>query len=225
MVHCLRLRWGQENSLKYLLEHYAIDQLIQYGASQETAERVVKNPRRKELNRKIRELRSETEGLEAELGRILESTAAAEPEAVGGLRRRIEKQRRSMARLENRRRNTPTKLKAAELGPQAQRFLLKEDRRLLVTSLKLAAYNAERLLALQFDRHYRQRKDVLSVFRALFHLSGTLTRRCAQRIEVSLERPSPEKVARALAALLTEINQEHPRLLGDGPALHFSLRN
>ncbi|MCP4966215.1 MAG: hypothetical protein GY926_13400 [bacterium] len=225
VVHCLRLRWGQENSLKYLLEHYAIDQLIQYGASQEKAERVVKNPRRKELNRKIRELRSETENLEAELGRILESAADAEPEAVRDLRQRLEKLRRSMTRLENRRRNTPTKLKAAELGPQAQRFLLKEDRRLLVNSLKLAAHNAERLLALQFDRHYRQRKDVLSVFRALFHLSGTLTRRSAQRIEVTLERPSPEKVARALAALLAEINQDHPRLLGNGPALHFCLRN
>ena len=225
VVHCLRLRWGQENSLKYLLEHYAIDQLIQYGASPEKAERVVKNPRRKELNRKIRELRSQTEGLEAELGRILESATDIEPEAVRDLRQRLEKLRRSMARLENRRRNTPTKLKAAELGSQAQRFLLKEDGRLIVNSLKLAAHNAERLLALQFDRHYRQRKDVLSVFRALFHLSGTLTRCSAQRIEVSLERPSPEKVARALAALLAEINQEYPRLLGDGPALHFSLRN
>lgn len=225
VVHCLRLRWGQENSLKYLLEHYAIDQLIQYGASQEKAERRVDNPRRKELNRKIRELRKQTEALEAELGRIFESGVDAEPETVRDLRQRREKLRRSTARLENRRRNTPAKLTATELGPKAQRFLLKEDRRLLVNSLKLAAHNAERLLALQFDRHYQQRKDVLSVFRALFHLSGTLTRRSAQLIEVSLERPSPEKVARALAALLAEINREQPRLLGNGPALHFGLKN
>jgi len=225
VVHCLRLRWGQENSLKYLVEHYAIDQLIQYGASEEQSERVVENPRRKQLDRKIRELRSQIEGLEAELGRMLERAADAPPEAAQDLRQHLEKLRGSMARLEIRRRNTPAKLTAATLGPQAQRFLLKEDRRLLVNSLKLAAHNAERLLALQFDCHYQQRKDVFSVFRALFHLSGTLTRRSAQLIEVSLDRPSPEKVACALAALVEEINQEHPRLLGNGPVLHFTIRN
>ncbi len=225
VVHCLRLRWAQENSLKYLLEHYAIDQLIQYGASPEKAERKVDNPRRKELNRKIRELSQQTQALEAELGRSLENSTDAEPETVADLRRSLEKLRRSKTRLESRRRNTPAKLTAAELGPKAQRFLLKEDRRLLVNTLKLAAHNAERLLAMQFDRHYQQRKDVLSVFRSLFHLSGTLTRRSAKQIEVSLERPSPEKVARALVALLEEINQESPRLLGNGPVLHFSLKN
>ncbi len=225
VVHCLRLRWGQENSLKYLLDHYAIDQIIQYGASQETAERTLDNPRRKELNRKIRELKRQVESLEAELGRIHESATDAEPETVKDLRQHLEKLRRSMTRLNNRRRNTPAKVKATELGPKAQRFLLKEDRRLLVTSLKLVAHNAERLLAMQFDRHYQQRKDVLSIFRALFHLSGTLIRRSPQRIEVTLERPSPEKVARALAALLAEINQEPPCLLGNGPVLHFRLDN
>jgi hypothetical protein len=30
IVHCLRLRWRQENSFKFLSEHYAIDQIIQY---------------------------------------------------------------------------------------------------------------------------------------------------------------------------------------------------
>ena len=36
VVHCLRLRWRQENDFKYLRDNYAIDQIIQYGADQET---------------------------------------------------------------------------------------------------------------------------------------------------------------------------------------------
>jgi Transposase protein len=225
VVHCLRLRWTQENSLKYLVEHYAIDQLIEYGAAPEQAPRTVANPRRKELNRKIRELSKQIQALEAELGRHLENGTTGEPETIADLRRSLEELRRSKTRLEKRRRTTPAKLTTAEMGPQAQRFLLKEDCRLLVNTLKLAAHNAERLLAMQFDRHYQQRKDVLSVFRSLFHLPGTLTRRTAQQIEVSLQRPSPEKAARALAALLEEVNQESPQLLGNGPVLHFRLEN
>jgi len=31
VIHCLKLRWRQENSFKYLSEHYGIEQFIQYG--------------------------------------------------------------------------------------------------------------------------------------------------------------------------------------------------
>ena len=35
VIHCLKLRWRQENSFKYLSEHYGIEQIIQYGADVE----------------------------------------------------------------------------------------------------------------------------------------------------------------------------------------------
>lgn len=55
IVHCLRLRWRQENSFKFLSENYAIDQIIQYGAEPETEDRLIPNPKRKALNEKIRD--------------------------------------------------------------------------------------------------------------------------------------------------------------------------
>jgi len=45
----LRSRWRQENDFKYLREHYAVDQIIQYGADEETRDRLVLNPRRKAI--------------------------------------------------------------------------------------------------------------------------------------------------------------------------------
>jgi len=48
-VHCLQLRWRQENSFKFLHEHYAIEQIIQYGADPEAEPRRVANPKRKAL--------------------------------------------------------------------------------------------------------------------------------------------------------------------------------
>ena len=54
VVHCLRLRWRQENNFKYLTDHYAIDQIVQYGADPETQGRLIPNPRRKALTRRAR---------------------------------------------------------------------------------------------------------------------------------------------------------------------------
>ena len=44
VIHCLKLRWRQENSFKYLSEHYGIEQIIQYGAEVEKVVRVRKRP-------------------------------------------------------------------------------------------------------------------------------------------------------------------------------------
>ena len=228
VVHCLRLRWRQENSLKYLNENYAIDQIIQYGAVEETEERLVANPKRARLQERVGEVRQEIEALEAELGRAVDQnderrrrTARGVKIAHARLRRKLSERRQLLAQLENRLRHTPAQLSSSELN--SKRALLKEDRRLIVNALKLVACNAERVLALQFNRHYQQDKDVFSVFRALFHLSGTVERRSEEVLEVRLQRPEPAKVAQALEVLLQELNAERPRMLGDGPVLQFSL--
>ena len=102
-------------------------------------------------------------------------------------------------------------------------MLLNEDRRLLVNAFKLIALNAERLLAMRFNKYYKQSKDVLSVFRSLFHLPGYIDYISSGRVEVRLERPKPEKLARALESLLEELNRDKLKMFDSGPRLHFSL--
>ena len=230
VVHCLRLRWRQENSFKYLTEHYAIDQIIQYGAEEEEAARVVPNPRRKALRQRVQSVREHVETLEAQLGRAVNQNQEARRPTTRGfkiahrtLRRQIAQQQQLLARLENRLRHTPSQIEAEKVDKK--RSLLHEDRRLVVNSLKLAAYNAERMLALRFLKHYGRTKDVFSVFRALLHLPGRVHCLNRQHIKVELDRPDSAKVAAALEALLAELNPEQPRLLGDGPRLSFALRH
>jgi len=88
-------------------------------------------------------------------------------------------------------------------------------------SLKVAALNAEKLLVRQFDQTYKQPKDAFSVLRSLLHLPGYVRALGPDCLEVRLERPDSEKVAHALEELLTDINQDPPRMLSDGPALRF----
>jgi hypothetical protein len=229
VVHCLRLRWRQENSFKFLTENYAIDQIIQYGAEKEQAERLVPNPRRRALKERIRSVDEQIQALEAQLGRALNEneerrrpTARGFKIAHGRLRRQIAQKRQLLARLESRLCHIPAQIDAAKV--EKTRSLLREDRRLVVNSLKLVAYNAERMLALRFDMHYGRTQDAFSVFRALLHLPGEVRCLGTDQIHIVLDRPDSHKVAAALEALLGEINAQAPRLLADGPTLSFALR-
>jgi hypothetical protein len=229
VVHCLRLRWRQENSFKYLTENYAIDQIIQYGADPEEVERRVANPRRKALKERIRMVSGQIQTLEAGLGRALDENAEHQRPTARGLkiahaplRRQLAIKRQVLARLENRLRHTPAKIEAAVEKP---RSLLREDRRLVVNALKLVAHNAERMLARRFNKHYARSQDAFSVFRALLHLPGEVCLLDSTHLEVCLDRPDSAKVADALAALLEEVNQERPRLPAGGALLSFTLRD
>jgi transposase len=228
VVHCLRLRWRQENSFKYLGENYAIDQIIQYGADSETQDRLIANPKRKALKEEARLLAQQIESLQAQLGRALEdndesqrSTARGLKIAHAELRRQIAQKRQVLTRVENRLRHTPSQISAQQAGKT--RALLHEDRRLLVNALKLTAANAERMLALQFDRFYQNSKDAFSIFRGLLQLPGFVRSAGPDHLEVLLQRPDSPKVAEALAMLLLDLNHQTPRMLDGGPALTFHL--
>lgn len=228
VVHCLRLRWRQENNFKYLSDNYAIDQIVQYGADQETQDRLIPNPRRKALKEDVRALAQQIQVLEAELGRALNDndenqrpTARGLKIAHGRLRRDIAHKRQALTRLENRLQRTPGQISAEQVDKT--RSLLREDRRLVINALKIAACNAERLLVRRFDEIYEQPKDAFSVLRGLMHLPGDIRAAGPDDAEIHLQRPDSEKVARALEALLADINQNPPRMLGEGPRLRFSL--
>ncbi len=152
IVHCLRLRWRQENSFKFLAQNYAIEQIVQYGAHPETQDRLIPNSRHKALKAEIRTRTQQLQALEAQLGRALEDndenrrrTARGVKIAHSQLRREIARKRQALSRLENRLRHTPAKISAQKVD--RTRMLLREDRRLIVNALKLAAANAERMLA------------------------------------------------------------------------------
>ena len=136
-------------------------------------------------------------------------------------RRQIAQKRQGLARVENRLRHTPSQISAQQAGKT--RALLQEDRRLLVNALKLTAANAERMLAVHFDRFYQNPKDAFSIFRGLLQLPGIVRATGPDQIEVLLQRPDSPKVAEALGSLLADLNQEKPRMLNGGPVLAFSL--
>ena len=59
IVSLLKMRWRQENSFKYLSDHYGIEQLIQHDADYFKDQRLMDNPKRKNLREKLEGLRGD----------------------------------------------------------------------------------------------------------------------------------------------------------------------
>ena len=231
VVHLLKMRWRQENSFKYLSEHYGVEQLIQYGATYSEEERLVENPARAKLRKEIGELQTEIVFKEAELGQALEfndekvrRTARGVKLAHSALRREINGLYETVQRLEHRLAQTPSKVALSELTGKKLRATMKTDRRNLVNAIKIATYNAERLLARCFFRHYADPRDWLTMFRAILHLPGRIA--CVDgTIRIDLRPPDRPRVRQALAATLEAINQLNGRAFGDGEKLVFTLKD
>jgi hypothetical protein len=225
-VHLLRLRWRQENSFKYLSTHYGIEQITQYGVTTAADTRLVDNPARARVQTQLAEARLALVLHEADVGEAVMagvSARRAAPATTRGTARALEAR---VARLEHRLTHTPTKVPVTSLPRRPQtRATLKSDRHDLVTGVKLATYNAERLLARRFFRHYQDPRDWLTIFRSLLHLPGMLRQEADGTIAVQLHAPDQPRIQRALVAFLADINDQHPRMFGTGPALRFEVQD
>jgi transposase len=231
VVHLLKMRWRQENSFKYLSENYGVEQLIQYGADYHKDERLVDNPKRARLRQKIEQVQEDIVFKEAELGRALEindekvrRTARGLKLAHVELRRETAKLYARLSRLESRLAQTPAKIPLSQIKDKPLRAIQRTDRRNMVNAIKLATYNAERLLARKFFRHYRDLRDWLTIFRSLFHLSGSITYQ-DDKVLVELDAPDRPHIRQALEATIQELNPMESRLFGTGPKLVFALRS
>jgi len=225
VVHLLRLRWRQENSFKYLSTHYGIEQIIQYGVTTASDERLVDNPARARLHQQIADVRATLVFQEADIGHAVMTGASTDTVLTSQTRRATRALEARLARLEHRLAQTPAKVPVTSLPRRPhKRATLKSDRHDLVTGVKLATYNAERLLARRFFRHYQDARDWLTIFRSLLQLPGSLSQQRDGTIRVDLQAPDQPRIHRALGAFLAEINDLNPRMFASGPALRFRVQ-
>jgi len=179
---------------------------------------------------RLPQLSEGTQGAPSVSGRSLQpavvagaSARMAAPATTGRAARAIEAR---IARLEHRLTQAPAKVPVTSLpGRGRKRATLKSDRHDLVTGVKLATYNAERLLARRFFQHYQDPRDGLTIFRSLLHLPGVLRQEADGTIAVQLQAPDQPRIQRALVAFLADIDDLHPRMFGTGPALRFEVQD
>jgi transposase-like protein len=146
-------RWSQENFLKYMREHYALDRLVSYQVEKMDETTQVVNPAWRKLDRAVRSLSAKVHPRLARFG-AMNLAETIEPEAVEKFLKKKAALQREVQELQ-----TQLKDKKAEragvahhlpLGqvPEAERFdRLSSGSKDLVDTIKLVAYRAETAMA------------------------------------------------------------------------------
>ena len=229
IIHCLKLRWRQENSFKYLSEHYGVEQIIQYGADVEKDPRKVPTPKRKALKQKLQAVSQEVEALEAELGRALDQNEETKHRTARGLK--IAHSRPSTspggeaaspdsasqpfatyARSHRRnrcRQDTFTAARRPSSGSQRPSSSPPTTPRDFLRFASTTTTDGARTPSAS-SGHYCSCQETFNACRRITSKSNS-------------SGPTPTRSPQLWKPLMHELNQEKARLLGDGPILSFAL--
>jgi hypothetical protein len=207
-------RWCQENFFKYMLEHYGLDRLVEYGLAPLPDTTRVVNPTWRKLDSAIRSETAKLSRERAEFGAMHLQPAPSTDEASafeqckGTLLQSIEARGATIEQLKQQRREAGKHVLVKDL-PEADRFSqLKTDRKHLVDTIKLVAYRAETLLvSIAREALARSEQDARAWVRGL--LQSTVDLRpdpVARTLTVSVHRQASAAQDAVLLHVCAELN-------------------
>jgi hypothetical protein len=219
------LRWRQENYFKYMVEEFALDALIEYGAEEvaDTTDR--RNPRWHQVTRRLQEARAEVTRLQSELGK----QAAANPEATrptmrgfkiahAQLRKQLHQAEAKVQRLLGQRRKIPARI------PASDRKALKPEKKLLADTIKMAAYQVETQLLGMLQGHYaRAEAEGRTLLQAAFQSPARMEVTESELRVTIASQSSPHRTA-VLAGLCEELNTQAVSFPGTNLRLHLAVQ-
>ncbi len=146
-------RWSQENFLKYMRDHYALDRLVSYQVEKMDETTQVVNPAWRKLDRAVRSLTAKLHPRLARFG-AMNLVETIEPEAVekflknkAALQREVQELQTQLQEKKAERAGVAHHLALGQL-PEAERFdRLSSGSKDLVDTIKLVAYRAETAMA------------------------------------------------------------------------------
>ena len=222
-------RWRQENYFKYGRQHFALDALDTYAAEVDDPTRLVPNPARKKLARRLVRARLGLVEAQAAYGAAAAGNQEAQRPTMRGFKianaaagQQVVNAQEVVRRLEAERDRTPNKVPLAQVRPEAR--LLETERKLLTHAVRMSAYNSESALARLLGPLYARSADEgRALLREAFRDAGDL--RCADgRLEVRLNPLSAPRSTRALAALCELLNDSETTYPGTELVIHYSVK-
>lgn len=201
-------RWCQENYFGYMMQHYDIDGLVQYGSDEIPGATRIVNPAWRELDKQIARLNTRLRSHQAKLG------AAPPPDPDDGqkiarhatLLETIQALQTERQALKASRRATPRKIAIQELPEVERPRQLLPLAKTLTDTVKMIAYRAETALVGLLRRHLANEAEARALIRELFvsgadlepdDTAGTLT--------IRIHRMASPVHDRAITLLLTDL--------------------
>jgi transposase len=224
-------RWSQENFLRYMMEHFAIDLLNEYRTEEiPETKRPVVNPKWRELDRRRRSVKSKLTHQQARFAALTlhpESDEAAQAKwekRKAELVEAIEQFERELTVINDQLKMTPGHLKWDEL-PETEKFeRLAPSRKQLVDTVKMIAYRAETAMASIVREVLVRTDDARSLLRDLFRSEADLLPDLEQRmLRVQVHPMSNPRSNRAIAHLLDHLNAAEFTYPGTNLRLVYSI--
>lgn len=167
-------RWCQENFFKYMLEHYGLDRLIEYGTQGLPETTKVVNPAWRQLDSQVRKHAAIQSREQAQFGALYlpehcNAEQAADHEVrKGQVLKNIQERQQQLDQLKAQRRQAPKHVMIKDL-PETDRFAqLQTDKKHLVDTIKMIAYRAETtLMHLAREKLARGHEDARAWVRTL----------------------------------------------------------
>jgi hypothetical protein len=217
-------RWCQENFFAYMMEHYDIDGLIQYGAEPLPGTLLVVNPVWRDLDKVVRNALHGVRKLEAKLGAKESLDNGAEIQKKAEYVQDIQTAQLELVRLRAERRKTPRKVTLNSLPENQRPTQLLPLNKKLADTVKMIAYRAETALVAILRRHLKKEDEARALVRELFvssadiepdDFAGTLT--------IRIHRMACPAHDKAIAALLEELTQQEFRHPETGAKMIYAL--
>ena len=182
-------RWSQENFLRYMMQHYAIDLLNEYRTEEiPETKRPVVNPQWRELDRQRRSVKSKLTHHQARFAALTlhpQSDEAAQSKwekRKAELVEAIEQFDHELTGINSQLKTTPSHLDWDKL-PETEKFQrLAPSRKQLVDTVKLIAYRGETALAAIVREELARTDDARSLLRDLFCSEADLLPDLEQRV-------------------------------------------
>lgn len=224
-------RWSQENFLRYMMQHFAIDALNEYDTEAiPGTNRPVINPVWRELDRQCRSLKSKLTQQQARFAAL-----TLHPEAQGSKISKWEQQKASLQEqiehlendwliLNNHKQATPKHLEWKDL-PEEQKFeRLAPSRKQLTDTIKMLAYRAETAMASIVREELSHEDEARSLLRDLFRTDADLHPDETEGIlQVRLHTLANPRSNRAIQHLLDHLNAAEFTYPGTNLRLTYTL--
>jgi prepilin-type processing-associated H-X9-DG protein len=180
MAAAMFARWSQENFFRYMLQHYGLDRLVDYGVDDIPDTVQVVNPEHRRLDGLVRSNNGKLSRRRAAFatltlkGEIEPKKMAAFELEKAELQEQIDTLSKELEELKAQRKAVPRHITIAEL-PEEERFKqLSTQSKQLIDTIKMVAYRAETAMVQTAREVMHRANDARSLLRALYATEADL---------------------------------------------------
>lgn len=207
-------RWCQENFFSYMMQHYDIDGLIEYGAQELPGTTLVINPEHRELERTIKRVKLTLKQLQA---RLATYTQAVDPQQPTQTPLQVQKRAECLESIQAlqgeiealclTRKTIKKKVRIDSLPKEQQPTQLLPLTKMFADTVKMIAYRAETAMVALLKRHLNKEEEARALVRELFISAGDIEPdEQSNTLTVRIHRMVTPAHDKAIAALLEDLN-------------------